>query len=139
MTTSLCSQYWQVLLAQAICIGLGQGCLFIPSVAIIHQHFTAKKAFATGLASSGSSLGGVIYPIVFSQLQPIVGFGWATRILRYLTGNLFGLHLRHACPSDAEAETLPRRVCGLQRSILFGLLPLTQETLVQSITYHPML
>lgn len=81
MMTSLCSQYWQVILAQAVCIGLGQGCLFIPSVAIIPQHFTTKKAFAIGLASSGSSLGGVIYPIVFSQLQPRIGFGWATRVL----------------------------------------------------------
>ena len=85
MMTSLCSQYWQVLLAQAICIGLGQGCLFIPSVAIIPQHFTTKKAFATGLASSGSSLGGVIYPIVFSQLQPKIGFGWATRVLGFIS------------------------------------------------------
>ncbi|CAD6572258.1 MAG: hypothetical protein ASARMPRED_005210 [Alectoria sarmentosa] len=85
MMTSLCSQYWQVLLAQAICIGLGQGCLFIPSVAIIPQYFTTKKAFATGLASSGSSLGGVIYPIVFSQLQPRIGFGWATRVLGFIS------------------------------------------------------
>lgn len=83
--TSLCTQYWQVVLAQAICIGLGQGCLFIPSVAIIPQYFTTKKAFATGLASSGSSLGGVIYPIVFSQLQPRIGFGWTTRVLGFIS------------------------------------------------------
>ncbi|KAF6219615.1 hypothetical protein HO133_004084 [Letharia lupina] len=85
MMTSLCTQYWQVILAQAICIGLGQGCLFIPSVAIIPQYFTNKKAFATGLASSGSSLGGVIYPIVFSQLQPRIGFSWATRVLGFIS------------------------------------------------------
>lgn len=85
MMTSLCTQYWQVILAQAICIGLGQGCLFIPSVAIIPQYFTNKKAFATGLASSGSSLGGVIYPMVFSQLQPRIGFSWATRVLGFIS------------------------------------------------------
>jgi len=82
--TSLCSQYWQVLLAQAFCIGLGQGCLFIPSVAMLPQYFTTKRAFATGLAASGSSLGGVIYPIVFSQLQPKIGFAWTTRILGFI-------------------------------------------------------
>ncbi|MCJ1453667.1 hypothetical protein MMC28_004015 [Mycoblastus sanguinarius] len=74
MMTSLCSQYWQVILAQGICIGLGQGCLFIPSVAILPQYFTSKKALAIGTAASGSSLGGVIYPIVFRQLQPKIGF-----------------------------------------------------------------
>jgi predicted MFS family arabinose efflux permease len=72
--TSLCTQYWQVLFAQGICIGLGSSCLFIPSVAVILQYFTTRKGLATGLAASGSSLGGVIYPIVFRQLQPKIGF-----------------------------------------------------------------
>jgi MFS family permease len=85
MMTSLCSKYWQVMLAQAICIGLGNGCLYIPSVAILPQYFTTKKALATGLAASGSSLGGVIYPIVFRQLQPRIGFGWGTRVLGFIS------------------------------------------------------
>lgn len=55
--TSLCTEYWQVMLAQAICIGLGCGCIFVPSVAILPQYFTTKKAIATGVAASGSSLG----------------------------------------------------------------------------------
>ena len=29
--------------------------------------------------------GGVIYPIVFHRLQPIIGFGWTTRILGFMT------------------------------------------------------
>ncbi|KZF20961.1 monocarboxylate permease-like protein, mch4 [Xylona heveae TC161] len=84
MTLSVCSQYWQVLLAQAICIGVGNGCLYIPSVAIIPQYFFNRKAIATGIAASGSSVGGVLYPIVFRQLQPQIGFPWATRILGFL-------------------------------------------------------
>lgn len=55
--TSLCTQYWAVMLAQGICVGLGSGCLFVPSVAILPQYFTTKKAFANGIAASGSSLG----------------------------------------------------------------------------------
>lgn len=57
MMTSLCTEYWQVMLAQAVCIGLGCGCIFVPSVAILPQYFTTRKAFAMGLAASGSSLG----------------------------------------------------------------------------------
>jgi hypothetical protein len=64
MMLSLCKEYWQVLLAQAFCIGIGTGCLFVPSVAILSTYFTTKFAFAVGIAASGSSLGGVIYPIV---------------------------------------------------------------------------
>lgn len=84
MMTSLCSAYWQLMLAQGLCVGVGGGCLFIVSVAIIPSYFTTKRAFAIGLAASGSSLGGVIYPIVFHTLQPRLGFGWSTRIIAFL-------------------------------------------------------
>lgn len=57
MMTSLCTVYWQVMLAQAVCIGLGCGCIFVPSVAILPQYFTTRKAFVTGIAAGGSSLG----------------------------------------------------------------------------------
>jgi MFS family permease len=57
MMLSLCHEYWQVLLAQAICIGIGCGGLFIPSVAILNTYFTTKIGFVVGIAASGSSLG----------------------------------------------------------------------------------
>jgi MFS family permease len=57
MMTSISSVYWQVMLAQAVCIGFGCGCLFVPSVAILSTYFSTKKAFVTGIAASGSSLG----------------------------------------------------------------------------------
>lgn len=84
MTLSVCTSYWQALLAQAFCIGLGNGCLYIPSVAIIPQYFSSRRPIATALAASGSSLGGVLYPIIFRQLQPRIGFGWATRTLGFI-------------------------------------------------------
>ena len=62
------------MLAQGITVGLGCGCLFIPSVAIVSTYFTSKKSFATGIAASGGSMGGIIYPIVFARLQPRIGF-----------------------------------------------------------------
>ena len=57
MMLSLCTEYWQVLLAQAFCVGIGTGCLFVPSVAILSTYFTTRLATAMGLAASGSSLG----------------------------------------------------------------------------------
>jgi MFS family permease len=57
MMLSLCTTFWQVLLAQAFCIGIGMGFLFVPGVAIISTYFHSKLALATGLAASGSSLG----------------------------------------------------------------------------------
>ncbi|OWY57886.1 MFS general substrate transporter [Alternaria alternata] len=84
MMLSLCHTYWQVLLAQAFCIGIGTGCLFIPSVAILSTYFSTRIGTAIGLAASGSSFGGVIYPIVFHKLLPQIGFAWTTRVLGFI-------------------------------------------------------
>lgn len=56
MMTSLCTEYWQLMLAQGMCVGVGSGCLFLPAIAIIPSYFTTKRALATGIAASGSSL-----------------------------------------------------------------------------------
>jgi len=85
MMTSICTQYWQIILAQGVCVGLGAGCLFVPSVAVVATFFTTKRAIATGIAVGGSSIGGIVYPIAFRQLQPSLGFGWATRIVGFIT------------------------------------------------------
>ena len=84
MMTSLCTEYWQVILAQGICVGFGSGCLFIPSVAIVSTYFSTRKSLATGIAASGSSLAGIIYSIVFHRLEPMIGFSWATRVIAFI-------------------------------------------------------
>ena len=57
MMTSICTTYWQVILAHGVVVGFGFGCLFVASLAVVSQYFTTKKAFATGIASTGSSIG----------------------------------------------------------------------------------
>ncbi|KAI5862042.1 putative MFS monocarboxylate transporter [Durotheca rogersii] len=83
MMTSICKEYWQIVLAQSICVGVGTGCLYIPSVAIIPEYFSRRKALAMGIVTSGSSFGGVIYALMFQGLLPRVGFGWTTRIMGF--------------------------------------------------------
>ena len=70
-------------MVEGFCVGLGSGLLFVPSVAIIPTYFTTKKVLATGLAASGGSIGGIVYPIMFYYLQPIVGYPWAIRIIGF--------------------------------------------------------
>jgi predicted MFS family arabinose efflux permease len=85
MMTSLCTQYWHVMLAQGIWVGLGTGCLYIPSIALVPQYFTHNRALAVGVVVTGSSFGGVIYPIAFQGLQPKIGFGWTMRVLGFVS------------------------------------------------------
>lgn len=57
MTTSLGRNYHQIFLAQGVVVGLGVGCLFVPSVAICATYFSTRRALATGIVASGGSIG----------------------------------------------------------------------------------
>ncbi|RYO88494.1 hypothetical protein DL764_008720 [Monosporascus ibericus] len=82
--TSICKSYWQVVLAQGVCVGVGSGLLFLPAAAIISQYFARRRAFALGVQSVGSPLAGIVFPLIFSRLQPAVGFAWATRVIAFI-------------------------------------------------------
>ena len=84
MMLSICKTYWQALLAQGFVVGIGAGCLFVPCVAVLPTYFSTKLGLAVGLAAAGSSLGGVIYPIVLYQLIDKLGFGWSVRVLAFI-------------------------------------------------------
>ncbi|KAK4955869.1 hypothetical protein LTR10_006808 [Elasticomyces elasticus] len=83
MMLSLSTTLWQAVLAQGFCVGIGAGALFVPAVAIMPTYFTTNLGLAIGIAASGSSMGGIIYPIMFYKLIPEVGFPWAVRILGF--------------------------------------------------------
>lgn len=84
MMLSLCKTYGEVLLAQGFCVGIGAGCLFVPCVSVLPTYFSSRLGMALGLAVSGSSLGGIIYPIVLNQLIGPLGFGWAVRVIGFI-------------------------------------------------------
>ncbi|CAK4005403.1 transporter ESBP6 [Lecanosticta acicola] len=84
MMTSLCNAYWQIMLAQGVICGIGGGALFITATSVLPSYFSRKRALAMGISASGSSLGGIIYPIIFRYVQPTFGFGWAVRIIGFI-------------------------------------------------------
>ena len=81
LATSFCTRFWQVVLAQGICIGLGCGLVFGPCTAIIAQYFSRRRALASGIVSMGSPVAGILLPIIFSNLEPRIGAAWATRVI----------------------------------------------------------
>ncbi|WPH01306.1 Hypothetical protein R9X50_00414500 [Acrodontium crateriforme] len=84
MMLSICYDYWQVLLAQGVVVGLGAGCLHVPSLAILPGYFSKRLGLAVGIAVFGSSVGGVISPIAFEKMIHEVGFGWSVRVLGFI-------------------------------------------------------
>ena len=83
-TTAQATQYWQIFLSQGVCMGLGNGCLFCPSLATLSTYFSRKRSTAIGIAAVGSASGGLVFPSIVRQLLPRVGFPWTMRVLGFV-------------------------------------------------------
>jgi MFS family permease len=82
--TSLCKEYYQFFLAQALLMGIGIAIVMLPAFAIVPRHFVRNRSAALGICVSGSSLGGVIWPIILRNVLYKVGFGWGVRISAFI-------------------------------------------------------
>lgn len=81
IATSFSTQYWQIFLSQGVCVGLGNGCLFCPTIALVSTYFQKRRSLAIGITACGSTTGGVLFPAIVRQLLPRVGFGWTMRAI----------------------------------------------------------
>ncbi|KAL2126378.1 hypothetical protein VTI74DRAFT_1088 [Chaetomium olivicolor] len=86
MMTSICKEYWQFMLAQGVVTGFGMSMLQVPAFAAVSQYFNKKRAAALGLVVSGSSIGGIVFPIALSKMlnDSSLGFGWSVRVMGFL-------------------------------------------------------
>ncbi|RAK73774.1 MFS general substrate transporter [Aspergillus fijiensis CBS 313.89] len=111
LMVSLCTAYWQVFLAQGICVGIGSGLLVVPSVAVLPLYFSAKRMLATGIAATGSSLAGIIYSIMLRRLIVRIGFPWAVRVLALvmLAGSITCAAVMRLRPGHAKRAPLQWR------------------------------
>ncbi|OTA97646.1 hypothetical protein M434DRAFT_382570 [Hypoxylon sp. CO27-5] len=83
--TSLATQYYQLFLAQGVCIGLGMGILYMPGLSVPSSYFKAKKPLAVAIIASGAGTGGLVYTAMAQQLLSQVGFGWTMRSIAFVT------------------------------------------------------
>lgn len=63
-----CTQYWHFMLAVGVAGGIGSSLLFTPAISAVGHFFSAKRGIATGIAATGGSVGGVIFPLILQDL-----------------------------------------------------------------------
>ncbi|KAM3519401.1 hypothetical protein NHJ13051_007529 [Beauveria bassiana] len=80
-----CRAYWHFILVVGVVAGVATSIVFVVPVATIGQYYRRRRAAATGLAMSGGSLGGVVFPLLFTHLCERFGFAWATRVIGAVT------------------------------------------------------
>ena len=87
MLTSLCTQYWHFMLCQGVLMGLSGSVLQFPTFAAVSQYFDKRRAAALGIVISGSSIGGVVFPVALSKMlnSSQISFGWAVRIIGFVS------------------------------------------------------
>ncbi|KAK0622213.1 Aspyridones efflux protein apdF [Lasiodiplodia hormozganensis] len=84
--TSLASKYYQFILAQAVLQGVSMSFVAFPSLAITSKNFHRNRGLALGITVGGSSIGGLIWPIVLNELlnHENLSFGWTIRIVGFI-------------------------------------------------------
>ncbi|EIN13004.1 MFS general substrate transporter [Punctularia strigosozonata HHB-11173 SS5] len=132
-------QYYQVFLAQAVGMGLGLGLVFTPSVSIPTHYFRRRRALASGIALSGSSVGAIIHPILLNQLFSRIGFHGAVRASGYMILGclvIANLTMRTRIPPRKAGGPMPTSLKTLFSDVAY-VLTITGSFFCQITVYFP--
>lgn len=102
MCTAVSTKVWHFVFAFSICIGLGNALCITPLIGVVSHWFLCKRGRATGLATMGGSVGGVVIPLMLRSLYESVGYAWAIRILGF-----FCLSCMIVCISLVRVRIIP--------------------------------
>lgn len=104
---SFATQLWHIYLSQGILYGMAAAFVFSPSVTLPSQWFTARRSLATGIAVSGSGIGGVCLSPMIENLIRTVGYRNTLRI-----EGCFGFAILCIATALATSRYRPPRLTG---------------------------
>jgi MFS family permease len=106
-------------------VGLGTCLILTPAVASVGHWFFIRRAYATGVATTGGSIGGIIFPLLIQAITPKVGFEWSIRVVAFicllllLTGNcLVRARLEAIQPAFTKGEQSQGSVSSAESSVI---------------------
>lgn len=107
MMVSLCHQLYQFILAQGVLLGVSMALVTWPMIALVGQYIKKHRAVAMGIVVSGSSLGGVVWPIVVDRLLKTsgIGFPWTMRIVGFIMIPFLAI----SCAAAKSPDAAPNR------------------------------
>ncbi|KAH8646246.1 major facilitator superfamily domain-containing protein [Xylariales sp. PMI_506] len=85
MMASLSTKYYQFLLSQGVCSAIGVAAVFLCALTAVSDWFPPqRRGLAYGVMATGSSVGGVVFPILITRLIDTAGYGWAMRTAAFI-------------------------------------------------------
>ncbi|KAG8764458.1 hypothetical protein FRC12_008096 [Ceratobasidium sp. 428] len=116
------NEYYQVFLPQAIGLGLSQGLLFLPSVGVISHHFRRKRSWAMGVVLTGSSCGGIVFPVMLNKIIEKSSFEWGVRSTAFVVlGCLVAANLMMKTRLPPKINQAPPDIKGIVTHGVFQL------------------
>lgn len=87
-------------------MGVGNAFLLSPAMAIVSNLFDRHRGAANGIMIAGSSIGGVIWPVVMAQLlhEDGVSFGWTFRVVGFIILSLCIVMIATIRPKSTQAR-----------------------------------
>lgn len=76
-----CAQYWQFMLCFGLLCGASSALIVTCAIAAIAHWFERKRGEANGFAFVGSSIGGIVFPLLIRPLLDRLGWAWTCRAL----------------------------------------------------------
>lgn len=122
-----CSQYWHFMLTIAVWGGFGAAIISTIGVAVIGKWFVQRRGLAMGIALCGSSIGGIIMPLMLRSLLPRVGWAWSIRVLAFINAAVMivgSVCLQQPLPQQNSAASEQRR----RKRIALNFMALTSKT-----------
>lgn len=95
MLAAFSKKLWQIYLTQGVLLSFGLAFIFIPSLTLLPQWFRKKRSLATGIATSGSGVGGVVFNLGMYRMIEVKNVKWAliVQFIICLTLNIVALLL----------------------------------------------
>ncbi|KAJ5223490.1 hypothetical protein N7468_008032 [Penicillium chermesinum] len=126
------------------CVGL-VGSLMVFSVAegCIAHWFLRRRALATGVAATAGGIGGIIFPVLVSNLAGRLGFPWAMRVIGFISAVFCALSVallrtRASLLSPVQKGKIDIHSLGeLRFALLTAAIVLIDFALLIPVTYLP--
>ncbi|KAJ3112066.1 hypothetical protein HDU96_004991 [Phlyctochytrium bullatum] len=80
LLASFCTEIWQLFITQGFMTGLGASISYFPAVSAPSQWFLRNRGVATGIAVSGSGIGGLVLTLATQKMLDALGFAWTLRV-----------------------------------------------------------
>ncbi|KAJ6155679.1 hypothetical protein N7470_006245 [Penicillium chermesinum] len=136
-------EYYQFMLGFSVLGGISSSMVFTPSLGCIAHWFLRRRALATGVAATAGGIGGIIFPVLVSNLAGRLGFPWAMRVIGFISAVFCALSVallrtRASLLSPVQKGKIDIHSLGeLRFALLTAAIVLIDFALLIPVTYLP--